>query len=138
MATPYILDLLANLKTRVATNETNISKNTADIKKNRQDFDTHTADDTRHWTTADRTNFNRVIHFKGYYTSIDALKKAYATGTVGDYAIVENTNGYDLIKVVGVVVTKEDLVDKFSKTKYERMKETKGKVEIQGNKNVLR
>ena len=92
MATPYILDLLANLKTRVATNETNISKNTADIKKNRQDFDTHTADDTRHWTTADRTNFNRVIHFKGYYASIDALKKAYATGTVGDYAIVGETD----------------------------------------------
>ena len=66
-----------------------------------------------------------------YWKSKDGLN-------VGDYAIVENKNGYDLIKVVGVVITREDLVDKFSKTKYERMKETKGKIEIQENKNVLR
>ncbi len=41
---------------------------------------------------------------------------------VGDYAIVENKNEYDLIKVVGLVYTTKANARKFSKTKYERMK----------------
>ena len=41
---------------------------------------------------------------------------------IGDYAIVENMNGYDLIKVVGLVRTKETMASKFSNTKYENMK----------------
>lgn len=40
----------------------------------------------------------------------------------GDYAIVENTNGYDLVKVVGIVYTRESQASKFSNTRYENMK----------------
>ena len=75
MATPMILELLNNLKTRVATNETNIATNTATIAQNRQDFDTHAANDTRHWTTTDRQNFDRVVHFKGYFTTKAKLEQ---------------------------------------------------------------
>ncbi len=63
-----------------------------------------------------------------YWKSNDGL-------SVGDYAIVENANGYDLIKVVGIVITEKNLVKNFSKTSYEYMKETKGKVEIKGNQH---
>lgn len=92
MATPMILELLNNLKTRVATNETNIATNTATIAQNRQDFDTHAANDTRHWTTTDRQNFDRVVHFKGYFTTKAKLEQAYPTAQVGDYAIVGATD----------------------------------------------
>lgn len=92
MATPMILELLNNLKTRVATNEVNIAQNTSDIATNRTDFDTHAANDTRHWTTADRQNFDRVVHFKGYYTTKEKLMEAYPTAQVGDYAIVGATD----------------------------------------------
>lgn len=61
-----------------------------------------------------------------YWKSSDGL-------SVGDYAIVENGKGYDLIKVIGIIITREDLVNKFSKTEYKDMKETKGKVEIKEN-----
>lgn len=64
MAEPMILELLGNLKTRVATNEVNIANNTSTITANKALFDTHTADDNRHWTTLDRQNFDRVVHFK--------------------------------------------------------------------------
>lgn len=92
MATPMILELLNNLKTRVATNETNIATNAATIAQNRQDFDTHAANDTRHWTTTDRQNFDRVVHFKGYFTTKAKLEQAYPTAQVGDYAIVGATD----------------------------------------------
>lgn len=41
---------------------------------------------------------------------------------IGDYAIVENMNGYDLIQIVGAIHTKKTLASSFSKTKYENMK----------------
>ena len=41
---------------------------------------------------------------------------------IGDYAIVENMNGYDLIKIVGAIHTTKALASNFSKTKYENMK----------------
>lgn len=92
MAEPMILELLGNLKTRVATNEVNIANNTSTITANKALFDTHTADDNRHWTTLDRQNFDRVVHFKGYFTSDAKLKESYPTGQVGDYAIVGATD----------------------------------------------
>ena len=42
--------------------------------------------------------------------------------SVGDYAIVENMNGYDLIKVAGIVTTTKANASKFSNTKYGNMK----------------
>lgn len=92
MASPMILALLSNLNTRVATNETNIAANTTAINTNKGLFDTHTADNTKHWTTQDRQNFDRVVHFKGYYTTKTALEQAYPTGQTGDYAIVGATD----------------------------------------------
>lgn len=41
---------------------------------------------------------------------------------LGDYAIVENKQGYDLIKIVGSVETEKNKVKLFSHTKYEDMK----------------
>ena len=41
---------------------------------------------------------------------------------VGDYAIVENKQGYDLIKSVGIVYTTEENAFNFSKTNYKNMK----------------
>ncbi len=41
---------------------------------------------------------------------------------IGDYAIVENVNGYDLIKVIGKIETTEENAKKFSNTKYCNMK----------------
>ena len=41
---------------------------------------------------------------------------------VGDYAIVENRDEYDLIKVVGKIFTTKKDVRKFSNTTYENMK----------------
>lgn len=92
MAEPMILELLSNLKTRVATNETNIAKNASTITANKTILDNHMADDVRHWTTSDRQNFDRVVHFKGYFTTEAKLKEAYATGALGDYAIVGATD----------------------------------------------
>lgn len=92
MAEPMILELLSNLKTRVSTNEVNIATNTSDIATNRADFDTHTANDVRHWTATDRQNFDRVVHFKGYFTTRTKLEESYPTGEVGDYAIVGATD----------------------------------------------
>ncbi len=92
MAMPYILDLLSNLKAKVATNETNIATNKTNIAANKKSIDDHKADDTRHWTTADRQNFNRVVHFKGYFTTESALTAGVASPQVGDYAIVGATD----------------------------------------------
>lgn len=41
---------------------------------------------------------------------------------IGDYAVVENMKGYDLIKVIGKVETTEANASKFSNTKYSDMK----------------
>lgn len=92
MAMPKVLDWLDDLVAQVATNVTDIAKNASDIAANKQLFDTHTADDDRHWTTEDRQNFDRTIHFKGYFISLDKLKEAYPTGQLGDYAIVGGTD----------------------------------------------
>ena len=92
MAMPKVLDWLDDLVAKVATNTTNIANNKKTIEANKKLFDTHVADDNRHWTTADRQNFDRVVHFKGYFTTIDKLKKAYPTGQLGDYAIVGGTD----------------------------------------------
>lgn len=43
---------------------------------------------------------------------------------IGNYTIVENMNGYDLIKVIGKVETTKSNASKFSNTKYEDMKQT--------------
>lgn len=43
---------------------------------------------------------------------------------VGDYAVVENMNGYDLVSIVGIVTTTEENASKFSNTKYVNMKKT--------------
>lgn len=43
---------------------------------------------------------------------------------IGDYAVVENMNGYDLVRVIGSVLTTEREASKFSNTKYENMKKT--------------
>lgn len=43
---------------------------------------------------------------------------------VGDYAVVENMNGYDLVRVIGSVLTTEKETSKFSNTGYENMKKT--------------
>jgi len=88
MAMPKVLDWLDDLVAQVATNVTNIEKNAKDIATNKGLFDTHTKDDDRHWTDEDRVNFDRTIHFKGYFISVDKLKEAYATAQLGDYAIV--------------------------------------------------
>lgn len=92
MAMPKVLDWLDELVAKVATNTANIAQNTSDIAANKALFDTHVADDERHWTTEDRQNFDRVVHFKGYYTSIEKLQEAYPTGQLGDYAIVGGTD----------------------------------------------
>lgn len=42
--------------------------------------------------------------------------------SIGDYAIVENMNGYDLIKVMGIVYTTKSNARKISNVKYEDMK----------------
>lgn len=42
--------------------------------------------------------------------------------SIGDYAIVENMNGYDLVKVIGIVDTTKENASKFSNTKYDNMK----------------
>ena len=44
--------------------------------------------------------------------------------SVGNYAIVENMNGYDLVKIVGRIETTEKEASKFSNTKHENMKQT--------------
>ena len=41
---------------------------------------------------------------------------------IGSYAIVENANGYDLVKVVGKTETTKKDVVKFSSTSYKNMK----------------
>ena len=41
---------------------------------------------------------------------------------LGDYAIVENANGYDLVKICGFITTMQSQASYFSKTKYENMK----------------
>ena len=92
MGSPMILEWIGNLKTRVATNETNIATNTEAINTNKGLFDTHTADNTRHWTTADREAFTRVTHFRGYYITKAALETAYPTANDGDYAVVGATD----------------------------------------------
>lgn len=40
----------------------------------------------------------------------------------GDYVIVENGSGHDLIKVIGIIKTRDYSASKFSNTKYENMK----------------
>ena len=92
MAMPKVLDWLDELVAKVATNTANIAKNASDIAENKKLFDIHVADDERHWTTEDRNNFDRVVHFKGYFVSIEKLKEAYPTGQLGDYAIVGGTD----------------------------------------------
>lgn len=44
--------------------------------------------------------------------------------SIGNYAIVENMNGYDLVKIVGKIETTKKEASKFSNTKYENMKKT--------------
>ena len=43
---------------------------------------------------------------------------------IGDFAIVENRNSFDLVEVVGVVFTHKNKVNNFSKTQYGSMKKT--------------
>mgnify|MGYP007056873286 FL=1 len=41
---------------------------------------------------------------------------------LGDFAIVENANGYDLVEICGFITTTKTKASYFSKTKYENMK----------------
>lgn len=71
---------------------------------------------------------NRVILVAGTINATGKMlywKNVFPVN-IGNYAIVENMNGYDLIKVVGLVTTKESTVGKFSNTKYENMKKVVG------------
>ena len=49
---------------------------------------------------------------------------------VGDYAVVENMSGHDLVKVAGIICTEKKLVRKFSNVEYESMKKAIKKVDI--------
>ena len=88
MAMPKVLDWLDELVAKVATNTTNIAQNAKDIEETKTTLSEHMLNDDRHWTMEDRDNFNRTIHFKGYFVSLEKLKEAYPTGQLGDYAIV--------------------------------------------------
>ena len=52
---------------------------------------------------------------------------------VGDYAVVENMSGYDLVKVAGIILTEKKLARKFSNVDYEKMKKAIKKVDISEN-----
>ena len=52
---------------------------------------------------------------------------------VGDYAVVENMSGYDLVKVAGIIFTEKKLARKFSNVDYEKMKKAIKKVDISEN-----
>ena len=57
---------------------------------------------------------------------------------IGDYAIVENRNGYDLVKIVGIVETTEGNAKMFSETNYKNMKKVikileKSQIEVKKN-----
>lgn len=41
---------------------------------------------------------------------------------IGDHAIVENMNDFDLIKIIGIVKTNKKAVSRFSNTNYDNMK----------------
>lgn len=88
MAMPKVLDWLDDLVAKVATNTANIAQNAKDIEETKTTLSEHMLNDDRHWTMEDRDNFNRTIHFKGYFVSLEKLKEAYPTGQLGDYAIV--------------------------------------------------
>lgn len=92
MSMPRILSLLNDLISKVTTNTEKIEQNTTSINENKELFDEHAANDERHLTEEDRQNFNKNIHFKGYYETRESLEEAYPTGTLGDYAIVGNTD----------------------------------------------
>ena len=55
---------------------------------------------------------------------------------IGDYAVVENMNGYDLVKVVGTVITTKAEASKFSNTKYNNMKKAVLGIEESALKNT--
>lgn len=44
------------------------------------------------------------------------------TADIGDYAIVENKQGYDLVEIVGFLDVAKNNTGLFSNTKYENMK----------------
>lgn len=92
MSMPKILSLLNDLISKVTTNTEKIEQNTTSINENKELFDEHAANNERHLTEEDRQNFNKNIHFKGYYETRESLEEAYPTGTLGDYAIVGNTD----------------------------------------------
>lgn len=41
---------------------------------------------------------------------------------LGDFAVVENANGYDLVEICGFITTTRTKASYFSRTKYENMK----------------
>lgn len=41
---------------------------------------------------------------------------------LGDFAVVENANGYDLVEICGFITTTKSKASYFSRTKYENMK----------------
>lgn len=56
--------------------------------------------------------------------------KSESNMTIGDFAIVENMNGYDLIKVIGKILTTKESAKNFSNTEYEKMKKVVQKIEL--------
>ena len=49
--------------------------------------------------------------------------KTNTEANIGEYAIVQNGSGYDLIKIVGIVYTQKSSAGRFSNTAYDNMKE---------------
>lgn len=49
---------------------------------------------------------------------------------IGDYAVVQNMQGYDLIKIIGKVETYKKSTGRFSMTSYENMKKVLMRIEI--------
>ena len=48
---------------------------------------------------------------------------------IGEYAIIENLGGYDLVKIVGILKTNKKYTSLISHTRYENMKEVKMTIE---------
>ncbi len=50
---------------------------------------------------------------------------------IGNYAIVENLNGYTMVEILGLVVTTKEKAGNFSFTSYEKMKKMIKEVDLE-------
>ena len=86
---------------------------------------------------------NKVYLIAGVFNSIGeplywVIEGILGKDVIGDYAIVENRNGYDLVKIVGIVETTEENTEIFSETNYKNMKKVikileKSQIEVKKN-----